>query len=139
MACVFEALACGLDVIDADTNMTEAFSRVGIAVVDAERGVVLGAVVMCQFEDAFAIRPVVLGGGGVGAVVSEEVEIEFGVGEGEMADLGETEVGVEFDLIVDEKMKGGSGGKEGDVLVFFGSFTLSMESWEHVSVGTFFV
>ena len=113
MACVFEALACGLDVIDADTDMAEAFSRVGIAVVDAERRVVFGAIVVCEFEDTFTIGPVVLRGGGVGAVVSEEVEIEFSVGEGEMADLGKAEVGVEIDLTMDEKMKKGREGERG--------------------------
>ena len=78
-----EALAGGLDVVDADADVAEAL-RLAVAVVGFVVGVVLGAVVVGQLDNAFAIRPVVAVGDGARTVVSEEVKVEFVVGEGEL-------------------------------------------------------
>jgi len=77
--------------------VAEAFARVGVAVGDFEVRVGLGAVVVGQLEDAFAVGPVLVGGGGLRRVVGEEVEVEFVVGEGELVDLFEAEEFVVFD------------------------------------------
>ncbi len=97
VAGVFEALAGGLDAVDADADVAEAFARVAVAVGDFEVGVGLGAVVVGQLEDAFAVGPVVVGGGGLRRVVGEEVEVEFVVRECELVDLFEAEEFVVFD------------------------------------------
>jgi hypothetical protein len=83
---VFNALARGLQVVDADARVAKAAVRLDVAVVDLVLGVVLGAVVVSQLDEALAVPHVVAAGRGLGRVVAEEVEIELGVGELEFLD-----------------------------------------------------
>ena len=71
-----EAVAGGLHVVDGDGDVAEAAAGVGVAVgVAGEGGVGLGAVVVGELEDAFAVEAV-LGGSALAMVVGEEVEGE---------------------------------------------------------------
>lgn len=80
VAGVFDALARGLDVIDGDAEVAETAAGVRISAGGFIVGVVFGAVVVGEFEDALAVVPGGFGRNGGGGVVGEEVEIEFGVG-----------------------------------------------------------
>ena len=64
--------------------------------IDAEGIIGFGAVIVGEFQDAFAVGPVVLGRRGGRTVVGEEVEIELCIGKRDVPDLGEAEEGVEF-------------------------------------------
>lgn len=74
---IFQSLARGLDIVDADTGMSIALAVVLVTVAGLVVGVVLGAVVVGELDDAFAVGPVVGVGDGFGRVVGEEVEIEL--------------------------------------------------------------
>ena len=76
-----------MDVVHADTDMSESFARLAVTISNLEVIVVLRAIVMRQLEDAFAVRPMVIGRDGLRRVVGEEVEVEFVVWEGEFVDL----------------------------------------------------
>ena len=86
VAGIFDALACGLDVIDGDADVAETAAGVGVAVGGLVIRVVFGAVIVGELEDALAVVPGGFGGNGGGGVVGEEVEIEFGVGLGDLLD-----------------------------------------------------
>lgn len=88
VAGVLDALAGGLDVIDGDADVSEATAGVGVAVGYGVIGVVFGAVVVGEFDDALAVGPVGLVGEGVGGVVGEEIEVEFRLGLGDLLDEG---------------------------------------------------
>jgi hypothetical protein len=64
VAGVFNTLACGLDVIDADADMTEAFVGFFVAVINGIGIVRLGAVIVGEFENAFAVGPMCAGRSG---------------------------------------------------------------------------
>lgn len=49
---VLETLASSLDVVDGDGNVTKALVRVLVAILDLEAWVILGAVVVCEFNQA---------------------------------------------------------------------------------------
>jgi len=91
-------LARGLDIIDADTKVSKALTWLRIAVGDLKVWVVFAPVVVCEFDYTLTVRPVVSGGGALGGVVGEEVEIEFVFRELEFADLFHSKELVEFDL-----------------------------------------
>ena len=98
VACGFDAGAGGLDVVDGDANVAEATVRRGVAVVDCVVGVVFGAVVVGQFEDALAVGP---GGGfrdGEGGGVRHEVEVELCFGLRDLLEEGHAKMFVEFDF-----------------------------------------
>lgn len=76
--------------------MSEATVRLGVSVHNGVIGVVLGAVVVREFDDAVAVGPVLFAGEGVGPRVREEVEAEFVVGKVELVDLAEAEEFVKF-------------------------------------------
>ena len=94
---LFNALARGLQVVDADARVAEAAVRLDVAVVDLVLGVVLGAVVVRQLDEALAVPHVVAARRGLGRVVAEEVEVKLGVGELEFLDQGHAQEGVELD------------------------------------------
>lgn len=77
--------------------MSETTVGFNIAIVDLVLGVVFGAVVVRQLDEAFPVPEVLPVGDGAGGVVAEEVEVEFCVGEGELLEEGEAEVVVELD------------------------------------------
>lgn len=64
-----------------DTSVAKATMRLSVAGVDLILGVVFGAVVMGQLDDAFSVEDAVAVGQSFGGVVGEEVEIELGIGE----------------------------------------------------------
>lgn len=70
VAFIFNPLASGLDVVDADTNVAEAFPRVRIPIGNLEIFVVLGSIVVGEFEHALKIGPVRICAGAVRCVVS---------------------------------------------------------------------
>jgi hypothetical protein len=94
---LLDALARGLQVVDADARVAEAAVRLDVAVVDLVLGVVLGAVVVRQLDEALAVPHVAAARRGLGRVVAEEVEVELGVGELELLDEGQAQEGVELD------------------------------------------
>lgn len=99
VAGVLDALAGGLDVVDADARVAEAAVGLGVAVVDLVLGVVLGAVVVRQLDEALAVPHVAAARRGLGRVVAEEVQVKFGVGELELLDQGHAQEGVELDCV----------------------------------------
>lgn len=84
IAGVLNALARRLDVVDADAGVAETAVRVAVAVVDLVVRVVLGAVVVRQFDEALAVPELVAVRGRLRRVVAEEVQVELGVWEGEL-------------------------------------------------------
>jgi len=94
---VLEALAGGLDVVDANACVAKTLAGLGVAVGDFEVRVVLGAVVVCEFKDTLTAGPSFAGGDGFGAVVGEEIEVELGFGLLDLVDLLQAEEFVEFD------------------------------------------
>lgn len=97
VAGVLDALARGLDVVDADTRVPKASVGLDVAVVDLVGVIVLGAVVVRELDDSLAVERLISVGEGLGGVVAEEVEVELGVGEGELIDEAHAEELVEFD------------------------------------------
>ena len=70
---ILQPLTSSLNVIYRDTNVSEAFAWVLIAIVGLVGGVVFGAVVVSEFDDALAISPMVTMRSGFWGVVGEEV------------------------------------------------------------------
>lgn len=96
---VLDALARGLDVVDADAGVAEAAVRLRVAVVGLEVGVILGAVVVRQLDDALAVDKRVSVRDGLRAVVRHKVEVKLGLGHLELLDEAHAEELVEFDCI----------------------------------------
>lgn len=93
---ILDALAGGLQVVNADAGMAEAAVRLCVAVDDLVLRVVLGAIVVCQLDDALAVDKRVAVRGGTGAVVGEKVQIKLGGGLLNLFDKTHTEELVEF-------------------------------------------
>ncbi len=66
---ILDALACRLDVVDGDTDVSEAAVRLLVAVVDGVGVVGLGAVVMRELDDALAVERAIAARGRRGPVV----------------------------------------------------------------------
>jgi len=73
VAGVLDALARGLDVVHADARVAEAAMRFVVAVVGLVGGIVLGAVVVREFDHALAIGDAAALGHGARSVVCQEV------------------------------------------------------------------
>lgn len=58
VTCIRQSLACSLNVVDGNTHMAESL-RIFVPVVNLEAGIVFGAIVVCQFDDAFSVRPMI--------------------------------------------------------------------------------
>lgn len=84
---IFEPLASCLNVIYADTDVTETFARVGVAIGYLEVWVVLRSVIMREFQDTLPIGPVSVWRGTLSIVVREEVETELVIREVQFVDL----------------------------------------------------
>ena len=69
VARILDPLASGLDVIHAHADVTEALVGIFVAIVNGEVGVALRTVIVGEFEDAFAVGPVVAGRGRMRPVV----------------------------------------------------------------------
>jgi hypothetical protein len=93
---ILEPLAGCLDVVDRDGDVAVAPVRLGVSVGDAVVGVVLGAVVVGEFENGVAVCPVTFALEGLGPVVGEKVEGELVVREVELLDLVQAEELVEL-------------------------------------------
>lgn len=65
---IANAFTSGLDVVDADADVSEAFAVVFVAIGNLEVRVTLRAVVVGQLDEAFAVCPVVVVGDGLGRV-----------------------------------------------------------------------
>jgi hypothetical protein len=65
---IADACTSGLDVVDTDANVPEAFAVVFVAIGNLEVGVALRAVVVGQLDDALAVCPVVVVGDGLGRI-----------------------------------------------------------------------
>ena len=119
---IADAFTSGLDVVDTDANVPEAFAMVFVAIGDFEVGVALRAVVVGQLDDAFAVCPVVVVGDGLGRVygvaepsayvycgtdeaaraafartICQEVQVELVVGKLKLVDDAHAQVLVELD------------------------------------------
>ena len=94
---IFDPLARGLDVVDADTRVPKASVGLDVAVVDLVGVIVLGAVVVRELDESLAVERLISVGEGLGGVVAEEVEVELEVGEGELIDEAHAEELIEFD------------------------------------------
>lgn len=77
--------------------MSKTFPMILVAIATLIVGVVLGAVVVRELDDAFAVGPVVRMTDGFGGIVGHEVEVEFVVRELELVDLLHAEELVELD------------------------------------------
>jgi hypothetical protein len=97
IACVLDALARGLDVVDADARVAEAAVRLDIAVVDLVVGIIFGAVVVGEFDEALTVEDAVPAGDGFGRVVAEEVEVELGFSKLELLEKLHAEEFIELD------------------------------------------
>ena len=75
---ILESLARSLNVVNAHAGMSETFSGLRVSCRNLIFGIVLGAVVMCQFDETFAIAPVVAVGCSFGRIVAHKVKVEFG-------------------------------------------------------------
>lgn len=94
---VLQSLASCLDIVDGDTDVTKALSRVLVAVVRFVRVVILRAVVVRQLDDTLSVRPVIAVRGGFWRVIGQEVEIELVIREGKLVHLRHAQVFVELD------------------------------------------
>lgn len=94
---LLDPLARGLEVVYTDTRVAKPAVRLDVAVVDLVLRVGLGAVVVGELDEPFAVPHVVAGRHGAGRVVAEEVEVELVLGEGEFLEEGHAEEGVELD------------------------------------------
>lgn len=93
---VLDALAGRLQVVDTDAGVAEPAVRLRVTVDDLVVGVVLGAVVVGELDDALAVHKRVAVGGGLGAVVSEKVQVKLGIGVFDLVDDAHSEELVEF-------------------------------------------
>ena len=93
---ILESLAGHLNVVNGHGQVTESAVRFCVAVDHAVVRVALRAVVVGEFDDTVAVRPVTVTLERRGAVVGKEVEGEFVLGEVELLDLAETEVFIEL-------------------------------------------
>jgi hypothetical protein len=73
---IANAFASGLDVVDTDADVAEAFAMVFVAIGDLEIGIALRSVVVGQLDDAFAVRPVVVVRDGFGRVCESDAADE---------------------------------------------------------------
>jgi hypothetical protein len=77
--------------------MAKALVRFCVAIADGVVGIVLGAVVVCKLDDAFAVGPVIAVRGSLGTIVCEETKVELGIGVLDLVDLFHTKELVELD------------------------------------------
>ena len=77
IASIFDPLARGLDVVDADANMSKTLSGIGIAIGNFEAVISFRPVPMAKLEHALAIRPVSTWRGTFGGIVGQEIEVKF--------------------------------------------------------------
>lgn len=87
VASVLESLAGDLNVVNGDGDVPEASIGFGVAVDDAIIGVVLSAIVVGEFQDAVAVRPVTVALERRRTVVGKEVKGELVFREVQLADL----------------------------------------------------
>lgn len=93
---VLNSLARSLDVVHSDSQVSKTTVGFCVAIVDAVIGVVFGTVVVGEFENSIAVRPMAVTLEGRGPIVGEEVKGELVLGEVEVLDLVETQELVEF-------------------------------------------
>lgn len=93
---ILKSFAGHLDVVDGDGQVTESTVWFCVAVDHAVVGIALRAVVMGEFDDTVAVRPVTVALERGGAVVRKEVEGELVLGEVELLDLVETQEFIEL-------------------------------------------
>lgn len=96
VACILESLARRLDVVNRDGDVTKSTVWLGVSVYDAVVGVILGTVVVSEFQHAVAVGPVAVTLEGRRAAVGEEVEREFVLREVELVDLVESKEFIEL-------------------------------------------
>ena len=77
----------GLDVINADADMSKAFLWVRIAVGHFEGIVILGAVIVGQLQQAFVVGPMGASGQLLGRFIAQKVEVELIFGKWKLLDL----------------------------------------------------
>lgn len=77
VAGIFNALAGGFNVVNRDGNVAEATVRLCVSVHHAVVGVVLGAIVVSQFQNGITISPVTVTLERGGAVIRQEVVAEL--------------------------------------------------------------
>lgn len=96
---VLDPLARGLDVVHGDAHVPEPAMRLRVAVVDLVVGVVLGAVVVRQLDEALPVERAVALRLRARPVVPQEVQVEFGIGELQLLEHAHAEEFVELDCV----------------------------------------
>jgi hypothetical protein len=96
---ILDALASGLEVVDGDASVAESSVGVLISIVDSVGRIILGAVVVSEFNDALTVNGRISKGDSALAVVAQEVEIKLGFGKFKLADYAQSKELVEFDWI----------------------------------------
>ena len=96
IAGILKSLASGLNVIHRDSNVTKSAVRLGVTVDNAVVGIILGAMVMSEFQDTVAISEMAFTLERLGSVVGKEVKRELVVGEINLIDLVEAQELVKF-------------------------------------------
>lgn len=94
---VLNSLTRSLEIVHTNAGMPKSSIRLSIASGNFVVGIVLGSVVMCQLNEAFAVAEVVGVGDCLGTVVTHEIKVEFGFGLFNLSNHLHTEVLVEFD------------------------------------------
>ena len=74
---ILKALAARLEVIHGDAEVAKASARIRVAISNLEVGVVLGAVIVRELEDALSIRDMRIGRCTLWTIVGHEVQGEF--------------------------------------------------------------
>jgi hypothetical protein len=77
--CIFYPLASSLNVVNGNANMSETTVRLIIAVYGFVIWIVLGAIVVSQFNYALPIGPMIPMRHSLGRVVCQEIEIKLGI------------------------------------------------------------
>lgn len=80
VSCIFDPLASSLNVIYTYAHMSEALVRISVAICDFVVGIILGAVVVSELDNAFTVSPMFAMGRAVGAIKGQEVQAELCIG-----------------------------------------------------------
>ena len=87
VAGIFNSLASGLDVVDGDSDMSEATVRLSVAIDNVVVRVSLSTIVVSKFKDTVTVSPVTITLEGSRTVIGEEIERELVFGEVQLLDL----------------------------------------------------
>jgi hypothetical protein len=94
---ILDSLAGSLEIVHTDTCMSKTSIGLRIPSRNLIVGIVLGSVIVCQLDEAFAIAEVVGVGDCLGTVVTHEIEVKLGFRLFNLSNHLHTEVFVELD------------------------------------------